>query len=77
MEGEMKAPTIHGSSRNHALLPFAKGARVQLHPSTSYWMQGDRYGTIERVGTHYLFIRMDKSGKLIQVIPSSILEIIS
>ncbi len=25
---------------------FAKGQRVELHPATSEWMQGDRYGVV-------------------------------
>lgn len=41
--------------------------RIELHPATDAWMMGDRFGTIERLGTDAAFVRMDKSGKLRRV----------
>lgn len=44
---------------------FRTGQRVQAHPGTDTWMRGDRYGTIERIGHLWIYVRMDRSGKLI------------
>jgi hypothetical protein len=38
------------------------GDRVELHPATDAWMQGDRFGIATRI-TDRVHIRMDKSGK--------------
>jgi len=42
-----------------------EGRRVELHPATDRWMQGDRFGTIlggvaNRSGVYY--VRLDRSG---------------
>lgn len=41
-------------------------ARVEVHPGTDAWMQGDRYGEIVKLGTKYAHIRMDRSGRLLR-----------
>ena len=49
---------------------FDGGQRVQLHPSTDAWMQGDRYGEVvdtQQDGT--VTIKMDKSGRNLRCPP--------
>lgn len=45
---------------------FRVGDRVELHPGTDAWMRGDRYGTVEKLGRKWVYVRMDKSGKLVR-----------
>lgn len=35
------------------------GQRVALMPHTDTWMQGDRYGTVTKIGRKWLYVRMD------------------
>ena len=52
-----------------------KTNRVTLHPATDYWMQGDRYGSIRaRRENGEVLVILDKSGKLVWLRPSQILE---
>jgi hypothetical protein len=45
-----------------------RGKRVQLHPGTSQWMQGDRYGTVTRANRDGSFqVKMDRSGRSLKV----------
>lgn len=52
--------------------------RVELHPATDAWMQGDRFGTVERTyksrkGDFLIHVvRMDVSGKLRKVSDNNI-----
>ena len=39
------------------------GTRVQLHPATDEWMQGDRYGEIVKAGRTLYSVKLDKSGR--------------
>lgn len=42
-----------------------KNNRVELHPATDAWMQGDRYGSIQaRWENGDVLVRLDKSDKL-------------
>lgn len=43
---------------------YEAGDRVELHPVTDAWMQGDKFGQIERVGLHFVYVRMDRSLRL-------------
>jgi hypothetical protein len=44
---------------------FKIGQRVQTHPATDAWMQGDRYGTIEHIFRNgKIAVRMDRSDRL-------------
>ncbi len=36
------------------------GARIELHPSCSLWMQGARYGTITKIGRKRIAVQLDK-----------------
>lgn len=53
---------------------FEVGQRVQLHPATDRWMQGDRYGTVEEVGTRFVWVRMDLSGQLVKVAAANLTD---
>jgi len=49
--------------------------RVELHPATDEWMQGDRYGAIQaRRANGEVLIRLDKSNKLKWFHPGNILK---
>lgn len=53
----------------------ASHTRVELHPATDAWMQGDRYGDIkQRMDNGDLIVRLDKSGTLARVEPRNILK---
>jgi hypothetical protein len=39
------------------------GMRVELHPATDQWMQGDRYGEITHIFDGYARVKLDKSGR--------------
>lgn len=56
-----------------ALRAYRVGQRVQLHPATDTWMQGDRYGVIERIGDTSVCVRMDASGRLLRAAPHNLL----
>ena len=48
------------------------GHRVQLHPATNAWMQGDRYGTIVQVGTKLVTVKLDTSGRTLRFHPAGL-----
>ena len=48
------------------------GDRIELHPATDAWMQGDRYGTVVRIGRKYLHIRLDRSGRTLPFTPTNV-----
>jgi hypothetical protein len=50
------------------------GQRVQSHPATDTWMRGDRFGTIERIGRRFVWVRMDRSGRLLRFHPENLLD---
>lgn len=43
------------------------GQRVEIHPGTDTWMRGDRYGEIVKLGTSWVHVRFDRSGRTLQV----------
>ena len=51
------------------------GLRVQMHPATDLWMQGDRYGEIVKVGRKLYSVKLDKSGRTVKVLGRDILRI--
>jgi len=59
------------------------GTRVEMHPATDEWMRGDRFGTVERVertvrlagDPQRVFVRMDRSGRLIRFHPDNVTEV--
>lgn len=46
-----------------------KDQRVMAHPGTDAWMQGDRYGTVQKVGRKWIHVKMDNSGKIRKLPP--------
>lgn len=51
-------------------------ARVQLHPATSSWMRGDKFGVVVRVGRKLVTVKLD-SGRVAKLHPANILEVVS
>lgn len=54
---------------------FRVGQRVQMHPATDAWMQGDRYGQIETLGRVYLHVKMDRSQRMLPMLPENVLAV--
>ena len=52
---------------------FSPGQHVQLHPATDAWMQGDRHGQVSSIGRTYVHVRMDRSGRVLKVLPENLL----
>lgn len=50
---------------------FHKEQRVQAHPATDAFMQGDRYGVVATIGRKYVHVRMD-SGRVRKFTPDLI-----
>jgi hypothetical protein len=42
---------------------FHVGQRVQLHPVTTAWMSGDRYGEVVKITRLYVHVKRDYSGR--------------
>jgi len=55
---------------------LTEGVRVELHPATDAWMQGDRYGTVTLVARKNVYVRMDRSRKVRVLKPESIGRIV-
>jgi hypothetical protein len=53
------------------------GQRVQLHPVTDAWVQGDRYGEIVKLGRTLVHVKCDASGRVRRVQPHNIAEIVT
>lgn len=54
---------------NPDLRAFRAGDRVQAHPATDAWMQGDRYGAVVKIGRRYAHVKMDASGRRLRFAP--------
>lgn len=48
------------------------GRRVELAPHLDAWMAGDRYGVVVKVGRKYHYVKMDRSGRTLCVLPSAL-----
>src|SRR4051812_16048951 len=57
----------------YALSDFAKGQRVELDSITAAYGEGERYGTVERIGRSYVTVRLEKSGRSFSYLPSCIM----
>lgn len=51
--------------------------RVALHPATDLWMMGARYGTVVCVGRKYVQVRLDATGRVHKLAPTTIMEVYS
>jgi len=49
---------------NGAMRIFGIGARVEAHPACDCWMMGDRFGTITKITSKSIHVKMDRSGKV-------------
>jgi hypothetical protein len=49
--------------------------RVQTHPATDAWMQGDRYGLVTFVGRKWVHVNMDASQRTRRFHPSNLILI--
>jgi hypothetical protein len=58
-------------------IDYQVGQRVQIHPATDAWMQGDRYGEVIKVGRKYVHVRMDRSRRTLAFLPKYVLEVVS
>jgi hypothetical protein len=56
---------------------FAVGERVELHPATDAWMQGDRYGQVVLLGRRYVHIKMERSGRVLRKAPRHVMKVAS
>ena len=71
-------------------IPFAIGQRVETHPATDAWMQGDRFGEVvgygrsreyvdtftrEHAMTRPVRVKMDRSGRVLRFHPSYLSEV--
>jgi len=53
---------------------FLVGQRAQVHPATDAWMQGDRFGTVTKIGARLVQLRMERSGAVRRFPARDILE---
>ncbi len=55
---------------------FKVGCRVQLHPCTDFWMQGDRYGKVTGIfpAIEIVRVRMFVSKRILRLHPKNILK---
>lgn len=57
---------------NLLLEQFAVGDRIELAPHLDRWMMGDRYGEIVKIGGRFLHVRMDRTDKIVYVVPENV-----
>lgn len=60
--------------RNDSTETFSIGQRVEAHPCCDCWMQGDRFGTVERIGRRLIHVRMDRFKNVRKFDPSRLLS---
>jgi len=46
---------------------FLLGKRVQLHPSTDWWMRGAKYGVVVKVTRLYTHVKLDVTGRVVKL----------
>ena len=44
---------------------FPLGCRVQAHPATDIWMEGDRYGEVVGYKGKFIQVKMDRSDRIL------------
>jgi hypothetical protein len=57
------------SETPNTVATFTVGQRVELHPATDAWMQGDRFGVVVKLGRVYVHVKMDRSGRTLPMRP--------
>ena len=63
----MRSTHVYGENTRE----FGPGQRVATHPATGPFMQGDRYGTVARVGRRYVDVTLD-SGRPWSTVPANL-----
>jgi hypothetical protein len=60
--------------RDLTMNDFRVGMRVEMHPCTDWWMQGDRFGYVTKVDNTNgrLRVKLDKSKRTVTVPPDLI-----
>lgn len=53
---------------------FHPGQRVQTHPATDAWMQGDRYGVVRSIGGIWIHVTLD-SGRCRKMRPADLIPV--
>jgi hypothetical protein len=53
---------------------FYVGERVQSHPATDRWMMGDRFGSVVKIGSRLVHVKMDRSGRTIKYSANNLLH---
>lgn len=56
---------------------FEVGSRVELHPATDAWMQGDRFGEVAKIGRKWIHVKMEPSGRTLQMSPGNLRKIVN
>ena len=59
---------------SYSLDDFDELDRVQISPACDAWMQGDRFGEVQRVGRRLVHVRLDRSGRVLRLAPRFIYE---
>lgn len=62
---------------DYTLADLEDGMRVELHPATDAWMQGDRFGEIRMVGRRLVHVYMDRSHRVLKLHPKWIGEVLA
>jgi hypothetical protein len=57
---------------NLLLSQYAVGDRVELSPATDWWMRGDRFGEVVKIGRFYLHVKLDRSELIHKFVPENI-----
>jgi len=52
---------------------FKVGDDIETHPATDAWMQGDRFGTVSKLGMKYVYVDMHRSGKTRKFLPGDLI----
>ncbi len=53
----------------YTVADFRPGTRVQLHPGTDLWAQGARFGTVTRTTRQRVYVRLDRTGRVVALAP--------
>lgn len=71
---------LHANAEFHAQKngrpAFNVGQRVAAHPGTDCFMQGDRCGTVAKVGRALVHVRMDRSQRVLKFHPGNLENIV-
>jgi hypothetical protein len=52
------------------------GDRVQLHPASTLWMQGARFGQVVSLGRKFAHVKLDRREGVFPVHPRNISEVL-